>query len=139
MRCTTDLGRRRIIEEVKRNNLPAVLAFIDFKKAFDCIHQGNMIKILKAYGVSPRLLKAVEATYTGTIAKVVSPRWSPSRRHTGTFPVHHQSRLLSETGTQGTQGSRSHQGSPEDLVQSPYLILTLLMTLKAAEQSGVET
>ena len=29
------LALRRIIEEVKRNNLPAILTFIDFKKAFD--------------------------------------------------------------------------------------------------------
>ena len=32
-----------------------------------------MTKILKAYGIPPRLLKAIEATYTGTMAKVVTP------------------------------------------------------------------
>ena len=39
---------RRIIAEVKKNNLTAVLCFIDFKKAFDSIHRGTMMKILKA-------------------------------------------------------------------------------------------
>ena len=45
------LALRRIIEEVKKNNLPAVLTFIDFKKAFDSIHRIKMMKILKAYGI----------------------------------------------------------------------------------------
>ena len=42
-RTTLDkiLALRRIIEEVKRNNLAAVLCFIDFKKAFDSIHRGT--------------------------------------------------------------------------------------------------
>ena len=64
---------RRLIEEVKKNNLTAVLCFIDFKKAFDSIHRGTMMKILKAYGVPPNLLRAIETMYAGTRAKVVTP------------------------------------------------------------------
>ena len=67
------LALRRIIEGVKANHLPAVLTFIDFSKAFDSIHRGKMIKILKAYGIPPTLLRAIEAMYTNTKAKVVSP------------------------------------------------------------------
>ena len=70
---TQILALRRLIEEVKKNNLTAVLCFIDFKKAFDSIHRGTMIKILKAYGVPPNLLRAIETMYAGTRAKVVSP------------------------------------------------------------------
>ena len=44
-----------------------------FKKAFDSIHRGTMMKILKAYGVPPNLLRAIETMYTGTRAKVVTP------------------------------------------------------------------
>ena len=40
------LALRRLIEEVKRNNLTAVLCFIDFKKAFDSIHRGTMVGFL---------------------------------------------------------------------------------------------
>ena len=67
------LALRRIIEEVKKNNLAAVLCFIDFKKAFDSIHRGTMMKILKAYGVPPNLLRAIGTMYTGTRANVVTP------------------------------------------------------------------
>ena len=45
----------RIIEGVKANNLPAIITFIDFKKAFDSIHRLKMMRILKAYGIPPNL------------------------------------------------------------------------------------
>ena len=67
------LALRRIIEGVKGNNLKAILTFIDFKKAFDSIHRGKMMRILKAYGIPPNLLSAIEKMYTNTMAKVVSP------------------------------------------------------------------
>ena len=67
------LTLRRIIEGVKAKNLPAIITFIDFKKAFDTIHRGKMMKILKAYGIPPNLLRAIEGMYTNTKAKVISP------------------------------------------------------------------
>ena len=45
------LALRRIIEGVKNKNLPAIITFIDFKKAFDTIHRGKLIKLLAAYGI----------------------------------------------------------------------------------------
>ena len=56
------LTLRRLIEGIKSNNLPAIITFIDFRKAFDTIHRGKMLKILKAYGM-----------YENTRAKVISP------------------------------------------------------------------
>ena len=50
---TQILALRRINEEVKKNNMEAVLCFIDFKKAFDSINRSTMMKILKAYTTSP--------------------------------------------------------------------------------------
>ena len=103
------LALRRIIEEVKNNNLPAVLTFIDFKKAFDSIHRGKMIKILKAYGIPPLLLRGHIYWHD---SQSCHPRWrergvwdtgrSPTRRHTGTFSVHHCTWLCHEKGTKGS-------------------------------------
>ena len=67
------LTLRRIIEGVKANHLPAIITFIDFKKAFDSIHRAKMMKILKAYGIPPNLLRAIERMYSNTKAKVVTP------------------------------------------------------------------
>jgi hypothetical protein len=41
---------RRIVERLEANNLSAIIT-IDFKKAFDSIHRGQMIRIFIAYGV----------------------------------------------------------------------------------------
>ena len=51
-RTTTSqiLALRRLIEGVK-DNLEAILIFIDFSKAFDTIHRGKMLSIQKYYGI----------------------------------------------------------------------------------------
>ena len=67
------LALRRIIEGVKRNNLKAVLLFVDFSKAFDSIHRGKMMKILRAYGIPEQLVNAISTLYEETRAKVLSP------------------------------------------------------------------
>ena len=66
------LALRRLIEGTKVKNLPAVITFIDFTKAFDSINREKMFKILKAYGVPPNLLNTIIALYTDTKAKVLS-------------------------------------------------------------------
>ena len=73
-RSTTEqiLALRRIIEGIEDNNLSAVVTFIDFKKAFDTIHRGKMIKILKAYGIPGIIVHAIEDTYQGTKTKVIT-------------------------------------------------------------------
>ena len=67
------LTLRRIIEEVKANNLPAIITFIDFKKAFDSIHREKMMRILKAYGIPPNLLRAIEQMYINIRARIQTP------------------------------------------------------------------
>lgn len=64
---------RKKIEEVKKEKVTAVLCFIDFKKAFDLIHRGMMVKIRKEYNSSPSLFRAKETMYAGTRAKIVTP------------------------------------------------------------------
>ena len=67
------LALRRIIEEVEKNNLPAVMVFIDFCKAFDSISHKFMFSILKAYGIPQRLLNPIQQMYSNLQAKVVTP------------------------------------------------------------------
>ena len=73
-RTTTSqiLALRRLSEGVKDKNLEAILIFIDFKKAFDTIHRGKMLAILKAYGIPEELVTAISIIYEDT-AKVITP------------------------------------------------------------------
>ena len=54
-------------------NLEAILIFIDFKKAFDTIHRGKILTILKAYGIPEELVTAISMMYEDTLAKVITP------------------------------------------------------------------
>ena len=73
-RSTTShiLALRRILEGAKAKNLTAVMLFIDFKKAFDSVHRGLLMKILRAYGVPEELVRLIESMYSGTKAKVLT-------------------------------------------------------------------
>ena len=67
------MALRRIIEELKKINLSAVLCFSDFNKAFDSIYRAVMVKTLRAYGIPPNLLRAIGTMYQDTRAKVLTP------------------------------------------------------------------
>ena len=67
------LALRRLIEGVKAHHRKAVILYVDFKKAFDSIHRGKMLKILKAYDIPPNILKAIAILYDNTRARVISP------------------------------------------------------------------
>jgi hypothetical protein len=54
------LALLQIIESVKTNNLKAILTFIDFRKAVDSINKGKMIRIIKAHGIPPNLLRSIK-------------------------------------------------------------------------------
>ena len=70
-RSTTQhvLALRRLIEGCQTKQVNLVVTFIDFKKAFDSIRWAALDNILSAYGIPPKLRKAVMALYYG--AKVV--------------------------------------------------------------------
>ena len=74
-RSTTEqiLALRRLLEGINEKNLSAIITFIDFKKAFDTIHRGKMLNILKAYGIPDVLVDAIQDSYSETRAKVTTP------------------------------------------------------------------
>ena len=64
---------RRLIEGVKSKNVPAILLFIDFSKAFDSIDRFKLKYILSAYGIPKETINAIMILYTNTRAMVRSP------------------------------------------------------------------
>ena len=57
---------------LRTRNLTAVMTFVDFKKAFDTVHRGTMMAILRAYGIPSVIVDVIRLLYTGTKAKVVT-------------------------------------------------------------------
>ena len=77
------LTLRRIIEGVKSKTLSAVMIFVDFHKAFDSIHRGKLMEILRAYGIPLETANAISLLFKNTTAKVISPDGD-----TSFFPIH---------------------------------------------------
>ena len=67
------LALRRLIEGVKDNNIDAIFIFIDFKKAFDTMHLGKILLILKAYRIPEELVTTISIMYEDTSSKVITP------------------------------------------------------------------
>ena len=67
------LALRRIIEEAINYQLPCVISFIDFSKAFDSIFRSHLPEILASYGFPITIIKAIMSLYMKTKAKVMTP------------------------------------------------------------------
>ena len=63
----------RILKEVQTKNLQATLICVDFTKAFNSIHRGDMEQILLAYGLRKETVAAITIFYWNTEVKVGSP------------------------------------------------------------------
>ena len=64
---------RRIIEGAKEQNLPLILLFIDFSKAFALINRQKMKQIMNAYGIPKETVTAIMMLYKNTKSMVKSP------------------------------------------------------------------
>ena len=67
------LALRSIIEDAKEFKNKAISTFIDFSKAFDTFHHGQMFKILYAYGIPEQLVNAIKDRYSNITGKSSSP------------------------------------------------------------------
>ena len=67
------LTLRRLVEGIKAKHLPAVLTFVDFKKAFDSINRKKMLDILKAYGIPHIIVASIGLLYKDTTTRVRTP------------------------------------------------------------------
>ncbi|XP_042863385.1 uncharacterized protein LOC122247824 [Penaeus japonicus] len=66
------LTLRIITEEVQLNNVPLVLDFIDFRKAFGSISRDKFSQILAAYGIPKTIITAIKAEYITATAQAVT-------------------------------------------------------------------
>ena len=62
---------RRLIEGAKAHNLPIILTFIDFKKAFDSINREVMFGILRYYGIPQITVDAIKVMYNNSNSRVL--------------------------------------------------------------------
>ena len=68
------LTLRRIIEALRARNLPAVITFIDCRKAFGSINRRKMLQIFKAYGIPHGWwTPSIGETFQETRTNVLSP------------------------------------------------------------------
>jgi len=61
-----------VMEYTKQQNIPGILLFIDFKKAFDSIDWNFMLKCLDAFSFGPTLIRWVETFYSDITSCVLN-------------------------------------------------------------------
>jgi hypothetical protein len=54
---------RQSIEKVTALNTKLLVNFINFRKAFDCLHRTSVWSILKAYGIPERIITKIQTFY----------------------------------------------------------------------------
>ena len=62
---------RQILEPSKEWNAPLYPNFIDFEKAFDGIHRDTLGKILRHYGIPPKLVTVIKMLYLEFKSQVI--------------------------------------------------------------------
>ena len=58
---------------MRNHQKEAAIIFIDFKKAFDYVDGNTLFRILHAYDIPEKIVKAIEIMYVNTSAVVLAP------------------------------------------------------------------
>ena len=74
-----------VMDYTKEQNIPGILLFIDFEKAFDSLDSNFMLKCLNVFGFGPSLIRWIETFYTNISSCVLknglcSPYFEVQRR-----------------------------------------------------------
>jgi len=54
-----------VIQKTEERNKPAYINFIDFKKAFDCIHRDTLWDIVRFHGILRKVIYIIRSLYEG--------------------------------------------------------------------------
>ena len=57
---------RNIVEQCEEWQKSVILNFVDFRKAFDCVHRESMWKILEIYGIPRKFISIIKSMYHGS-------------------------------------------------------------------------
>ena len=61
-----------VVDYTKEQNIPGILLFIDFEKAFDSFDWNFMLKCLNVFGFGPSLIRWIEIFYTNISSCVLN-------------------------------------------------------------------
>ena len=102
-----------VMEYTKTVNIPGILLFIDFKKAFDSLEWNFMLKCLETFGFGHSLIRWVETFYSNISSCIIN---------NGTFSANFE------------LGRGVRQGDP----LSPYLLVVAIEILAAVIRTSID-
>ena len=70
---------RNIIEHSVEWNASLYICFIDYEKAFDSAHRETLWRIMRSYGIPPKIIRMVQVMYRGSQCAVVDGRGKTDR------------------------------------------------------------
>ena len=62
---------RHLVEGAITRNLPLILTFVDFPKAFDSVIRIMLLAIFRHYGIPQKIVDAIASLYINTMARVL--------------------------------------------------------------------
>ena len=68
--CEQIFSLRQIVDKCLAWQRPVLMNFIDFKKAFDCIHRESLWKIVANYGIPDKVINIMKSLYRGSSCAV---------------------------------------------------------------------